>query len=261
MLARTQRLQKTLRSFKSGWAGGPSQFETFDPKPNAPAEIRGPYRPLKTPFPGVLFCEKMPLTAGVIQRSAIIRTVSHTTNGHFVGAHWLSTGYSGDRGVVTHPSTGALASRFRGSTQPGLPAYVLLSHEQTRNPVIGAVMGPGYLGVGHSPFTVMQDPFKDPFDAGKVAEATSNLKLADDVTLRRARDRKTLLQDLDRLNRQVDATGALEGLDSFNQAAFQMVTTGRAKRAFDLTREPEKTRARYGHHRWGQMGLLALATS
>ena len=95
--------------------GGPSQFETFDPKPNAPAEFRGPYSAISTKLPGVSFCETMPKMAQVIDRAAIIRTVTHTANGHFVGAHWLSTGYPGTTGVPTHPSSGAIASRFRSS--------------------------------------------------------------------------------------------------------------------------------------------------
>lgn len=81
--------------------GGPSQFETFDPKPNAPEEIRGPYRsPTATKLPGIIFCEKLPKTSQIVDKTAIIRTVTHTTNGHFVGAHWLSTGYIGENNRV-----------------------------------------------------------------------------------------------------------------------------------------------------------------
>ena len=237
--------------------GGPSQFETFDPKPNAPSEFRGPYSPISTPFPGVLFCEKMPRTAQVIDRTAIIRTVTHATNGHFVGAHWLSTGYPGTGGIATHPASGAIASRFRGPVHPGLPAYVLLSHEFTRNPTIAAVMGTGHLSVAHSPFVLRQDPFRDEFDPAKVAAATANLKLADDLSIERTQDRKTLLGDLDRIARQLDQTGAMAGIDDFNRTALQMITSGDARRAFDLNQESTATRDRYGRHRWGQMGLLA----
>ena len=113
--------------------GGPSQFETLDPKPEAPVEIRGPYLAIQTKLPGILCCEKLPRTAMVLDRAAVIRTVRHATNGHFVGAHWCSTGYSGDLNRSTHPSSGAIASRFRGALNLGVPAYVLLSEEQTRN--------------------------------------------------------------------------------------------------------------------------------
>ena len=237
--------------------GGPSQFETFDPKPDAPSEFRGPYSAISTKLPGVLFCEMMPKTAQVIDRAAIIRTVTHSTNGHFVGAHWLSTGYPGTTGTPTHPSSGAIASRFRGPNDPGLPGYVLLSEEFTRNPVIAAVMGSGHLGVAHSPFVTRQDPFHDAFDPAKVTAATSNLKLADGVTIDRTSDRKSLLDELDRLERRVDSTGSLDGVDQFNRTALRMITTGEARAAFDLARESKATREKYGLHRWGQMGLLA----
>lgn len=237
--------------------GGHSQFETFDPKPHAPAEYRGPYDSISTKFPGIRFCEKLPRTAQVVDRAAIIRSIAHTTNGHFVAAHWLSTGYPGNTGRPTHPSSGALVSHLRGPRNPGLPPYVLLSHEQTRNPVIGAVMGTGYLGIQHAPFTVMQDPYHDAFNVAKVTAATANLQLANDITLDRVSDRRNLLKGLDRFARNADASRTMAGIDQFNSAALDMVTSGRARAAFDLTQEPRHIRELYGSHRWGQMGLLA----
>ncbi len=237
--------------------GGPSQFETFDPKPAAPAEIRGPYSAIDTKLTGVQFCEKLPMTAQVADRAAIIRTVSHTTNGHFVGCHWCSTGYPGLTGRTTNPSSGSITSRFRGSVRSGLPPYVLLSEEQTRNPVIGTVMGASYLGAGQGPFTILQNPFQNRFQPDPVQAATSNLKLADDVTLDRVSDRRSLLAELDRFARSADATRTMTGIDRFNQHALDMVTSGAARRAFDLNEETAATQDRYGRHRWGQMGLLA----
>ena len=237
--------------------GGHSQFETFDPKPNAPAEIRGPYQAIPTRLPGISFCEKLPLTAQVIDRAAIIRSITHTTNGHFVAAHWCSTGYAGTNNVASHPSSGSVAGKFRGPNHPGLPAYVLLSEEHTRNPNIGEVMGPGHLGTSQSPFLIEQDPFRDAFLASKVNAATANLKLADDITLDRIADRRSLLQDLDRIPRAVDNNGRLDGVDKFTQVALDMVTNGKARRAFDLSQESKATHDLYGKHRWGQTALLA----
>ena len=236
--------------------GGPSQFETFDPKPDAPIEFRGPYGAIATPLPGIQFCETMPRTAQVIDRTAIIRTVSHTTNGHLEGAHWLSTGYR-KPGQAYYPSTGAIASHFRGPVRPGLPPYVRISEEFTRNPTIAAVMGSGYLGAANAGFVVRQDPFFQAFDPQKIQQATANLKLADDLTLARTADRQSLLLELDRLKRNVDATGTISGIDEFNRSALEIVTSGAAREAFDLSRESPATRERYGTHRWGQMGLLA----
>ncbi|MCH2203549.1 MAG: DUF1501 domain-containing protein [Fuerstiella sp.] len=237
--------------------GGPSQFETFDPKPQAPSEIRGPYSPIGTKLPGISFCEMIPKMAQIVDRASIVRSVTHSTNGHFVGSHWCATGYPGIAERATHPSAGAIASRFRGSNRSGLPGYVLLADEQTKNLQIGEVMGPGHLGVQHSPFSVFQDPFSDDFNPQKIREATASLQLADDMTVERAEDRRSLLAGVDRLARNVDVTGSIDGVDQFTRAALEMVATGEARRAFDLNRESNETRDMYGRHRWGQMALLA----
>ena len=201
--------------------GGPSQFETFDPKPEAPVEIRGPYSAIQTKLPGILFCETLPRTAMVLDRAAIIRTVRHATNDHLSGAHWCSTGYPSNTNRSTHPSSGAMTSRFRGAVNLGVPAYVLLSEEQIRNPEIATVMGAAYLGSQHAPFTIIQDPFQKSFQQDKVLHAASSLKLADDFTLSRVADRRSLLRGLDRFARQADATRAMDGIDSFTQSAFE----------------------------------------
>ncbi|RLT01949.1 MAG: DUF1501 domain-containing protein [Planctomycetota bacterium] len=237
--------------------GGPSQFETFDPKPEAPAEIRGPYSTIQTKLPGVSFCETLPRTAMVLDRAAIIRTVTHATNNHFSGAHWCSTGYPNESNRSTHPSSGSIVSRFRGAINPGVPPYVLLSEEQTRNPEIATVMRSAYLGSQHAPFTILQDSFQPDFQQEKLIRATSNLTLADDFTLARVADRRSLLLNLDRFSRQAEMVRAFDGNGSFMQTALEMLTSGTARRAFDLNEESTATRDRYGRHRWGQMGLLA----
>ena len=237
--------------------GGPSQFETFDPKPEAPIEIRGPYGTIPTLHSGVKFCETMPLTSQVVDRAAIIRSISHGENGHFVAAHWLSTGYRGMNNHASHPSAGALVSKFLGPRSPGMPPYVLLSEEQTRNPNIGEVMGPGHLGSGHGAFTVFQDPYVSGYRHDMLQAATSNLKLADDVTIDRVGDRRSLLTSLDNLSRNIDASRTMRGIDRFGQVALDMVTNGKARKAFDLSDEPAHIHKLYGGHRWGQSALLA----
>ncbi len=237
--------------------GGPSQFETFDPKPEAPIEIRGPYGTIPTLHSGVKFCETMPLTSQAVDRAAIIRSISHGENGHFVAAHWLSTGYRGMNNQASHPSAGALVSKFLGPRSPGMPPYVLLSEEQTRNPNIGEVMGPGHLGSGHGAFTVFQDPYVSGYRHDMLQAATSNLKLADDVTIDRVGDRRSLLTSLDNLSRNIDASRTMRGIDRFGQVALDMVTNGKARKAFDLSDEPAHIHKLYGGHRWGQSALLA----
>ncbi len=237
--------------------GGPSQFETFDPKPEIPVEFRGPFSAIQTKLPGVLFCEKLPRLAMTLDRAAVIRTVTHPTNDHFGGAHWCSTGYPSNTGQSTHPASGAIASKFRGAVNPGVPAYVLMSEEQTRNPEISTVMGAAYLGSQHAPFTIKHSPFEFAYQPEKVRDAVSSLRLADDFTLSRIGDRRSLLSSLDRFSRQSDAKREMIGIDSFNHLALDMLTSGAARRAFDLNEESTATRDRYGRHRWGQMGLLA----
>ncbi|MFP6765379.1 MAG: DUF1501 domain-containing protein, partial [Planctomycetaceae bacterium] len=237
--------------------GGPSQFETLDPKPAAPVEFRGPYGAIQTVHPGVLACETMPKTAQVLDRAALIRTVAHTTNGHFVGAHWASTGYVGTNNASSHPSSGSLASLFRGPNRPGLPAYVLLSEEQTRNPEIGSITGPAYLGARHSPFTILQSSFDWNFQPPAIGAATGNLRLADDVTIDRVDDRRALLGRLDQFQRAADASRQVFGGDQFTDQALDIVTSGAARQAFDLTQESEATRDLYGRNRWGQFALLS----
>ncbi len=238
--------------------GGPSQFETFDPKPNAPIEFRGPYNSIQTVHPGVQICEKFPLVAQILDRATILRTISHPTNGHYDAAHHLSTGHRAVSGRNDSlPSSGAIASKFRGANNPQVPAYVLFSEEQTRNPEIATIMGASYLGNQHTPFTVLQNPYNSAFQPQPVRDAVSNLQLANDVTLARVEDRRTLLASLDRYAREADAKRMMDGMDGLNRIALEMVTSGAARRAFDLNEESTATRDRYGRHRWGQMGLLA----
>ena len=237
--------------------GGPSQFETFDPKPEAPVEIRGPYKPIPTPYPGVHFSEHMAKTARVIEKTALIRTVTHPENGHFLATHWLSTGYPTPLEVPTKPSSGAIVSHFRGPNRAGLPAYALISEEQRKNFNIGAVMGPSYLGANHAPFTLKQNPLSHGYELERTRQATASLELANDITLDRFGDRRALLADMDHLARDADRSARMERMDNFQRAAMDLLASGEARRAFDLSLEPESTRRMYGSHRWGQMALLA----
>lgn len=249
--------QKDTAVIQIWLGGGHSQFETFDPKPEAPAEIRGPYGTTSTLFPGIQFCDMMPKTGQVLDRTAIIRSIAHDNNGHYVAAHWLSTGHISNTAPPTHPSSGSIASHLLGPRDPGMPGYVLLSEEQTRNPTIGAVMGPSFLGSANSPFTILQDPFKSQFHTAALNASTDNFRLADSLTIDRLQDRKSLLGELDSFDRQVERQRDLAGIDDFNQTAFDIVTSGRAREAFDLNREPKHVREMYGEHRWGQSALLA----
>lgn len=237
--------------------GGPSQFETFDPKPLAPAEIRGPYRSIASKLPGALMCEMMPLTAGVLDKTAIIKSFTHPYDDHFGVMRWCLEGRKEPDKREGYPSVGSIASKFRGPRQPGMPAYVMLAEEPVMHHHLFDAMGPGYLGVSHSPFAVLQDPYPYEFQFDRLRSATSSLELANDTTLDRITDRQSLLAELDRLPRKLDSSQVQDGLDPFAKLALELVTSAKARRAFDLNEESPATRERYGSHRWGQMALLA----
>jgi hypothetical protein len=116
---------------------------------------------------------------------------------------------------------------------------------------------PGYLGPAHLPFTVLQDPYTSEFQHDRLKNATDSFELANDITLNRIHDRRALLTELDRLSWQLDSNEVQEGLDPFTRQALELITSAKARRAFDLKEESAATRERYGSHRWGQMALLA----
>lgn len=237
--------------------GGPSQFETFDPKPGAPPEIRGPYDSISTRLAGVHISETMPLTADVLDKTAIIRSFTHTFDDHFGVTRWCLAGRRESDSSNGTPSVGAVASRFRGSRVAGLPAYVLLGEEPVLHHHLFDVHNPGYLGVSHAPFTVLQDPYAGEFQVSRLRTAVGSLELANDVTLDRISDRRALFAHLDELPRQIDLQRSTDVSDPYVQLALDLVTSGKTRKAFDLDEEPQATRDLYGAHRWGQMALLA----
>ena len=232
--------------------GGPSHFETYDPKPMAPAEIRGPFGAIRTRLPGIQFCELLPRQAAIADKLAFIRSVRHTTDDHHSGMHWCVTGHNANATgnfVPTHPSTGSVTARLRGATRPGMPPYVHLGFK-SGNPVYDANHHAAYLGGACNPFRVTADP-------NDTAFRVDNLQLVNGLTLDRLDDRRTLRAHFDDTRRDLDASGMMGVLDRFDQAAFDMVTGRKAREAFDLSREDPRLRDRYGRNRWGQGALLA----
>ncbi len=226
--------------------GGPTQFETYDPKPDAPAEYRGPFRAISTRLPGVQVCELLPRHAAMLDKFALLRSVYHNSGDHDAGMYFCVTGKT----TKNQPSTGSYTARLRGPNRPGLPAYVQLGFEATTNLVFVPNFKASYLGGGYDPFYITDDPADAKFQV-------PNLQLADGVTIDRLGDRRALLTHFDRLRRQGDYAAAMHSMDAFERAAFDMVTGAAAREAFDLSRENEATRSRYGMHRWGQSCLLA----
>ena len=224
--------------------GGPSHFETFDPKPDAPIEIRGELGHIPTRIPGVRFCDVLPRLAQMNDRFTIIRSLHQASSAHVSATHTFVTGYDRTgviKGPPRSPDCSTIINFMRSGHKGPLPTYVGLP-EQARG-------GPGYLGHHFGPFRVKGDPSKPDF-------RIENLELAEASTPSRFDERFTLLKDFDRLRRDLDQSGQIEAMDQFQRQAANMLT-GEAASAFDLTREDPRLRERYGMHLAGQQALLA----
>lgn len=210
--------------------GGPSHQDMFDLKMDAPSEVRGEFRPISTSVPGIQICEHLPLTAKMMNRLAIIRSMVGADPDH--DAFQCLTGRSiRNQPPGGWPSMGAALSKLHGPVNRLVPPFVGLS------PKMGEMRwarsgDPGFLGVAHAPFK--------PNGAGK-----GDLVLSG-TSLDRLSDRKSLLASFDQFRRDIDASGMMEGLDSFNEQAFGVLTSSRLLDALDIEREDPKVRASYG---------------
>ena len=227
-------------------AGGPTQFETYDPKPSAPSEYRGPLQAVQTNVPGVLFSQYMVEQAKLADRLTIVRSIRHNSSSHDPSSHLTQTGYykSGQKGGVNQmPSIGAVASRFRGANHAAMPAYVAV-------PQVMRNGGAAQLGLACAPFQTGGDP-----NAGKFE--VKNLGTLASLTTDRLGSRSELLTQLDAQRRLHDADGAAEAVDQFTRQALDLVTGSQARAAFDIGSEPEMIRQAYGRSTVGQSLLLA----
>jgi hypothetical protein len=232
--------------------GGPPQHETYDPKPEAPAEFRGPLKSIPTVLPGVSISELFPRQARLLDRMAIIRSMHHDNGDHFAAAHWMLTGYLGSNAAdlaPQYPSAGSIIARIKGAKKPGMPAYVGLPVTHSIGLVPG-YHGAAYLGVGFNPFAADGDPNSEGYQV-------PNLALPAGVDPNRVAGRRGLLGAFDRARRDVDSSGLMEGLDRFDHEAFSLVLGNAARQAFDLSKEDPRLRDRYARHQWGQSALLA----
>jgi len=202
--------------------GGPSHMDMYDLKPQAPAEFRGEFKPIATNVPGVQISEHFPMQAKMFDKLAVVRSLV-SVDEH--SDSLVMTGYRESLNrIAHHPSVGAVISKLRAGQQD-IPPFVSL-----RGMSVGTE--PGYLGIAHRPFT--------PDGPG-----LQNLRLPGMVTEERYDSRKDLLKEFDSVRREIDATGTMRGMDSFNTRAFEMVSSGTVRRALDLTREDPKVRDRY----------------
>ncbi|WP_165073593.1 DUF1501 domain-containing protein [Paludisphaera rhizosphaerae] len=232
--------------------GGPPQHETYDPKPDATAEVRGPIGSIASAVPGVRVSELLPRHAAILDKVALLRSVHHDNDDHFTAAHWMLTGYSGPNGVnqtPVNPSFASILTRLKGVKRPGIPPYVGLPNTHTVGLPIG-YHGAAYLGRTFDPFNADGDPNNPAYHA-------TSLDLPAGVDVSRLDCRHQLLSRFDAARARIDKAAASGDLDRFQEAALGMLSGPEARAAFDLGQEPEVLRARYGRHTWGQSALLA----
>jgi Protein of unknown function (DUF1501) len=233
-------------------SGGPGHMETWDPKPAAPKEYRGPFGAIPTNVPDVQFSELMPEQAAIADKLAVLRTVNHGTGDHTKGNHWMLTAFEGpafnapDNREQRRPSLGSAVARVRGSNHPGMPAYAAVPH--LRGGTDNLFHYAAYLGGGWNPFIVNSDPNERDF-------GVRNLTLSGELPLERVANRRALVASLDRARAAADPK--MQDLDEHQQAAFELLTGPQARKAFDISSEPAALRDRYGRHTFGQSALLA----
>jgi hypothetical protein len=234
--------------------GGPTHYETFDPKPEAPAEIRGKFAAIPTRVPGISFSEHMKRLATVADRLAIVRSIRHDQGNHGAGNHYMMTGAPpripvGCGAFVSfHPSLGSVAAAERersDGTPGGLPAYFSI-------PSMTRSGGPNFLGARYAPFVVPDNPNKPEF---RVRDVTPPRGVAGPEF----DSRRGLRDRLDRFRRFADkaAGDPAVALDTYYEQGYNLIGSPEAQRAFDLSREDPKLRDSYGRNPFGQRLLLA----
>lgn len=230
--------------------GGASHLETFDPKPDAPLEYRGPFSPISTNVPGIQVGELLPRLASMADRYALIRSLSHSGGGHPAGSLQVLGGDldAQDKLVPVFPDWMSVANHLRHDPHRDIPNYVAI------NPIDNydnfRIAGSTYLGSRCEPFQVLGDLSNPEF-------RVPNIGTTDSPQANRLPARRSLKQQLDGARRQWDAVAEAQAFDAFEAQAFRLLTSPKARDAFDLSREPESVRARYGQNQWGQQLLLA----
>lgn len=230
--------------------GGPTHYETFDPKPDAPAEIRGEFKPLATKTSGMVLSEHMTKLAAISNKLAIVRSIRHDQGNHGAGNHYLMTGAPpripvGCGAFVSfHPSLGSVIAHEKPAPV-GLPSYFSL-------PSMTRSGGPNFLGAKYAPFVADGDPNNANYRIRDVA-------LPSGITEGRFADRSDLRAEVDRFQRFLDKTAGdpVVANDEHYQQAADLMRSTQAQAAFDIGKEPAKTREMYGRNAFGQRALLA----
>lgn len=249
----SSRVRSVILVFQTG---GPSHHETFDPKPDAPAEIRGEFKTIETAVPGIFFGEHLPLLAQRAERLAVVRSMAHIHNNHLNATHQILTG---------QPQPGAFFDKIASRTDfpnyasslaylrprdDGTPSGVLLPTFLMQGPLIWPGQHAGFLGPKFDPWQITADPNREDFQVGE-------LKLPEGFSVERLNARRDLQREVDQLAAQWIPRAESEAVQKNREKAYSMLLSGRVARAFDLAEESEALRDRYGRHLFGQSLLLA----
>ncbi len=236
--------------------GGPPQHETFDPKPDAPAEVRGVYQPIQTNIPGIQFCELLPRTAAMADKLAVVRSMATDDNIHSSSGHWVLTGkkYVGPNARTLQPTDwpyfGSHIKRYRPSdVMPALSTVMVPDIIRLNENVTPAGQTGGLMGLQWSPERFIGDPSRPDYKIEGLEPQGINID--------RLRQRKALQSQFEDRLRDLDHAPSLNLFNTYRRQAFDLLTSGKAKQAFQISQEPDAVRERYGKNRWGQCVLLA----
>jgi hypothetical protein len=239
--------------------GGPSHIDTWDPKPGRPVENRGPFSAIATRLPGVRVCQHLPRMAAMLDRFTLIRSVdarhsNHEPNMVFQTGNAEAAPRLNPRGRL-YPAIGSVVAKHHGPNRAGMPPYAAFMKSRSH-----LAFG-GYLGRQYDPFLADQAARLPIYtnvgvDTGRLTDADL-FRLPLGLSERRIHERRALVRDFDQLRHDLDASGVMDAMDRYGQEAVEMVLGGRARQAFDLSKEPDRVRDRYGKHLWCQQALLA----
>ena len=232
-------------------AGGPSHIDTYDMKPSAPEEVRGPFRSVPTKVNGLQLCELLPRHALMADKFSIIRSLHHTHSVHDDGAHWVQTGYpqfNARQVGQRHPCQGSIVSHLCGPNRRGMPAYVCIP--QAYSSPLGFYQRSSFLGPDHEALSGGIIPYRGKTPASSFEPHVS-------LTLPQLDDRKALLEQMNNLKAVANRSNAFDSFDAHRRTAFDLVTSTKVQEAFDLKREPVTLQEKYGAHHWGRSALLA----
>lgn len=230
--------------------GGASHLDTFDPKPDAPSDYRGPFRPIATKVPSLFISELLPRLSTLADKYALLRSMAHTGGGHPAGSLQVLAGDTDpqDKTEPIYPDWMSVANFVRHDPKRPIPNYVAVNPVDRYDSF--TIAGPTYLGPSHEAFKVTGDPSNPKFEV-------PNVGLRDAGHAARLLERVQLKDRLDRLPRAIDSSGTMQAIDDFEAQALNLLTSPIARQAFDLSKEPDRVRERYGLHQWGQQCLMA----